>query len=384
VKKGDSPAGGDLVGEILHVLERDEHNDGGRMSLGESPGGFEAIHLGHVDVHQDEIRAFVIGVSERLCAGCGISHRLEPSRRIYHGSGDPAKRRLVIDDHDSDTGPSVCLHSDLQDACNLPSLVARDNRTGRSLGGADAPVQSMRTRCEGDGGRGIVAAMALRIVVAEDNLLVREGLVRLLSTAPDIEVVASCDDYDAMLAAVEERQPDVVVTDIRMPPTMSDEGIRLAQELRSRRPEVGVVVVSQYSEASHVVKLFEGGSDRRAYLLKERLHDRAVLVSAVRGVAAGGTSVDARIIDILVYARSGAPSSRLSELTSRESEVLAEIAQGRSNAAIAESLYVSKRSVEKLVNSVFLKLDLGNAEDVSKRVKAALIFLGDSQGICTH
>ena len=222
--------------------------------------------------------------------------------------------------------------------------------------------------------------MALRIVVAEDNLLVREGLVRLLSTAPDLEVVASCDDYDAILAAVEEQQPDVVLTDIRMPPTQSDEGIRLARELRASHPEIGVVVVSQYSEARHVLDLFEEGSDRRAYLLKERLHDRATLVSAVRSVAAGGSSVDPRIIDVLVYARSGAPSSLLAELTSREREVLAEIAQGRSNSAIAESLYVSKRSVEKLVNSIFLKLDLGNAEDVSKRVKAALIFLAESQG----
>ncbi len=222
--------------------------------------------------------------------------------------------------------------------------------------------------------------MALRIVVAEDNLLVREGLVRLLSTAPDLEVVASCDDYDAILAAVEEQQPDVVLTDIRMPPTQSDEGIRLARELRASHPEMGVVVVSQYSEAKHVLDVFEEGSDRRAYLLKERLHDRAALVSAVRSVAAGGSSVDAKIIDVLVYARSGGPSSRLAELTTREREVLAQIAQGRSNSAIAESLYVSKRSVEKLVNSIFLKLDLGNAEDVSKRVKAALIFLAESQG----
>lgn len=222
--------------------------------------------------------------------------------------------------------------------------------------------------------------MALRVVVAEDNLLVREGLVRLLSTAPDIEVVASCDAYDATLAAVAEHQPDVVVTDIKMPPSLSDEGIRLARELRESHPETGVVVVSQYSEASQVLKLFEGGSDRRAYLLKERLHDRAVLLSAVRSVAAGGSSVDARIVDVLVYARAGGLSSRLSELTSREREALAEIAQGKSNSAIAESLFVSKRSVEKLVNSIFLKLDLGVTEDVSKRVQAALIFLAETEG----
>ncbi len=225
--------------------------------------------------------------------------------------------------------------------------------------------------------------MALRVVVAEDSLLVREGLVRLLATAPDIEVVASCDDYDAVAAAIESRQPDVVLTDIRMPPTLSDEGIRLARELRASHPQVGVVVVSQYSEPSHILKLFEDGSDRRAYLLKERLHDRAALVSAVRSVAAGGSSVDAKIIDVLVYARSGGPSSPLADLTSREREVLAEIAQGRSNAAIAQALFLNKRSVEKLVNSIFLKLGLGHTEDVSKRVKAALIFLSEAEGAPT-
>jgi DNA-binding NarL/FixJ family response regulator len=226
--------------------------------------------------------------------------------------------------------------------------------------------------------------MALRVVVGEDNLLVREGLVRLLSTAPDIEVLASCGDYDAMAAAIEEQQPDVVLTDIRMPPTLSDEGIRLAAELRVSHPEIGVVVVSQFSEATQVLELFQDGSDRRAYLLKERIHDRAALVSAVRAVAAGASSVDARIIDVLVYARAGAPGSRLAGLTSREREVLAEIAQGKSNSAIAESLFLTKRSVEKLVNSIFMKLDLGNSEDVSKRVKAALIFLAESQGASTR
>ena len=251
-------------------------------------------------------------------------------------------------------------------------------------GGASALLQRMRARCNGGGGLRIVRTMALRIVVAEDNLLVREGLVRLLSTAPDIDVVASCNDYDSVVAAVDEQRPDVVLTDIKMPPTLSDEGIRVARKLRVSHPEIGVVVVSQYSEATQVLELFEDGSDRRAYLLKERLHDRAALLSAVRAVAAGASSVDARIIDVLVYARSGAPSSQLSELTAREREVLGEIAQGKSNSAIAESLFLTKRSVEKLVNSIFMKLALGNSEDVSKRVKAALIFLADSQGTPTR
>ena len=222
--------------------------------------------------------------------------------------------------------------------------------------------------------------MALRIVVAEDNMLVREGLVRLLSTAPDIEVAASVGDYDSVLAAVEEQRPDVVVTDIRMPPRMADEGVRIALELRISHPDTGVVVVSQYSEASHIVRLFRDGSDRRAYLLKERLHDRATLLSAVRSVAAGASSVDPRIIDVLVQTRSGARRSQLDALTGREREVLADIAEGKSNTAIAESLFVERRSVEKLVNSIFHKLHLADSEDVSKRVKAALLFLAESEG----
>jgi len=220
--------------------------------------------------------------------------------------------------------------------------------------------------------------MAVRIVLAEDNLLVREGILRLLSTAPDCEVVASCDNYDALVAAVAQEDPDVVLTDIRMPPTSTDEGIRLATQLRKSDPEVGVVVVSQYSEPDQIVALFEGGSDRRAYLLKERLNDRTALVSAIRAVAAGGSSVDPRIVDVLVYARSGRAHSRLDGLTAREREVLAEIAQGKSNSVIADQLFLTKRSVEKHVNAIFLKLGLGNTDDVSKRVKAVLIFLAET------
>jgi DNA-binding NarL/FixJ family response regulator len=221
--------------------------------------------------------------------------------------------------------------------------------------------------------------MALRIVVAEDNLLVREGIIRLLSTAPDFEVVASCENYDTVVAAVEQADPDVVLTDIRMPPTSTDEGIRLARALHQSHPKIGVVVVSQYSEAEQVLGLFEEGCDRRAYLLKERIHDRAVLVSAIRAVAAGGSSVDPKIVDVLVYVRSPEARSRLDELTPRELEVLAEIAQGKTNSVIADDLFLTKRSVEKHVNMIFLKLGLGNANDVSKRVKATLIFLAETR-----
>jgi DNA-binding NarL/FixJ family response regulator len=222
--------------------------------------------------------------------------------------------------------------------------------------------------------------MALKIVVAEDNLLVREGIERLLSTSPDIDLVASCADYDAVAAAVDEHDPDVVLTDIKMPPTSTDEGIRLANQLRASHPKVGVVVLSQFSEPGYVLALFDAGSDRRAYLLKERLSDRSVLVSAIRSVAAGGSSVDSKVIDVLVFARSGAATSPLAELTPREREVLAEIAQGKSNAAIAEALFLTRRAVEKHINSIFQKLGLGSADDVSKRVKATLIFLAEVQG----
>jgi DNA-binding NarL/FixJ family response regulator len=220
--------------------------------------------------------------------------------------------------------------------------------------------------------------MAVRIVVAEDNLLVREGIIRLLSTAPDLEVVASGEDYDGVVTAVGREDPDVVLTDIRMPPTSTDEGIRLARALHQSHPNIGVVVVSQYSEPEQVLGVFEGGSDRRAYLLNERIHDRSVLVSAIRAVAAGGSWVDPKIVDVLVYVRSGGASSRLDELTPREREVLAEIARGRSNSVIADDLFLTKRSIEKHVNSIFLKLGLGDADDVSKRVKAALIFLAET------
>ena len=222
--------------------------------------------------------------------------------------------------------------------------------------------------------------MSLRVVVAEDSLLVREGIVRLLSTVPDIDVVASCGDYNQVIAAIEDQDPDVVVTDVRMPPTSTDEGIRLAGQLRGRHPSVGVVVLSQYSNPGYVLALFEDGSDGRGYLLKERLGDRSVLVSAIRSVAAGGSSLDSKVVDVLVSARSEAASSPLAGLTPREREVLAEIAQGKSNTAIAEALFLTRHAVEKHINSIFTKLGLGSADDVSKRVKVTLMFLAEMAG----
>lgn len=220
---------------------------------------------------------------------------------------------------------------------------------------------------------------ALTVAVADDSLIVREGISKLLSSADGIEVVAMCEDYDGLLAALAEHCPDVVLTDIRMPPTNTDEGVRIAEHLRESHPSVGVVVLSQFAEPRYVLALLEGGSDRRAYLLKERVHDRGLLTSAIRSVAEGGSWIDPKIVEVLIAARTHADASPLRELTPREHEVLVEIAQGASNAAIAESLFLTKRAVEKHINSIFMKLGLANSDDVSKRVKAALLLLAESR-----
>jgi DNA-binding NarL/FixJ family response regulator len=220
----------------------------------------------------------------------------------------------------------------------------------------------------------------IRVALAEDSLLVREGLVSLLAMAGAIDVVAACEDSAALRAATEREAPDVIVTDIRMPPSQRDEGIRFAVELRDAHPGVGVVVLSAYDDPSYALRLFEKGSDGRAYLLKERVHDGGQLAAAIRSVAEGGTVMDTKIVDALVAAKAGAERSSLSDLTARERQVLSEIAQGKSNTAIAESLVLTRRAVEKHINSIFLKLDLAYANDVSKRVKATLLFLAESEG----
>jgi DNA-binding NarL/FixJ family response regulator len=216
-----------------------------------------------------------------------------------------------------------------------------------------------------------------RLVVAEDSFIVREGLREMLSTQPGVDVVAACGDLDELLEAVAEHRPDVVITDIRMPPSKTDEGIRAAAALRESDPHIGVVVLSQYSDPRFVLALLDSGSDGRAYLLKERVHDLGQLTSAVEKVAAGGSVIDPKIVEVLVAARTDANSSPLTDLTEGERRVLAEMAQGKSNVAIAESLEMSKRAVEKHTHSIFRKLGLANSTEVSKRVKAALLFLAD-------
>ena len=220
--------------------------------------------------------------------------------------------------------------------------------------------------------------MAIRVVVAEDSLIVREGLRQLLAVSPNLDVVAAHGDLDAVIDAVGDDRPDVILTDIRMPPSDTDEGIRLANHLREHHPATGVIVLSQYAEPRYVLALLEHGSDRRGYLLKERIHDRGQLVYAIDAVARGGSVIDPKIVEVLVAAKAHAERSRLADLTPRERDVLAQMAQGKSNAAIAESLVLTKGAVEKHINSIFIKLGLAASEDVSKRVKATLMFLSGS------
>jgi DNA-binding NarL/FixJ family response regulator len=220
--------------------------------------------------------------------------------------------------------------------------------------------------------------MPIRVIIAEDSLIVREGVQQLLAASPDVEVVACCGELDATLRAIERERPDVVVTDIRMPPGETDEGLQIASYLRERQPDTGVVVLSQHAEPQYVLALLDEGSDRRSYLLKDHVHHRGTLVSAIDSVARGGSVIDPKIVEVLVLERARAERSPLAELTEREREVLAEIATGKSNSAIAESLVLTKRAVEKHINAIFMKLGLADAEDLSKRVKAALLFLSET------
>jgi len=221
----------------------------------------------------------------------------------------------------------------------------------------------------------ISTIVTIRVVLGEDSYLAREGITRVLADEDDIEVVATCEDLDSLRAAIDEASPDVVLTDIRMPPTNTDEGIRLAAELRTTHPEIGVVVLSQHAEPLYATKLLEQGSDRRAYLLKERVNDRSGLSRALHEVAAGGSVIDPRVVEGLLAVQRQRSDSRLDALTPREQEILALIAEGWSNSAIADRLVITKRAVERHINSIFLKLDLGDYEDVSRRVKAALLYL---------
>ena len=220
-------------------------------------------------------------------------------------------------------------------------------------------------------------APAIRVALAEDHALVREGLTRLVQSEDDFELVGVASDLPDLLALVEAQEPDVVVTDIRMPPTRVDEGIQAAAWLRANRPDTGVVVLSQYATPALALALLGDGSAGRAYLLKERVAGANELAGAIRTVADGGSVIDPTVVDDLVRSRAGKRDSDLSWLTPRESEILACMAQGRSNAGIAAELRLSERAVEKHINSLFSKLGLREERDVNRRVKAVLMYLSD-------
>ena len=222
--------------------------------------------------------------------------------------------------------------------------------------------------------------MTIRVVCGEDSYIVCEGILRALEEEEDIEVVDTCRDFDSLRLTIDNVVPDVVLSDISMPPTNTDEGIRLAGELRTTHPDMGVVILSQYAEPVYATQLLEEGSDRRAYLLKDRVQYRGDLTRALREVASGRSVIDPRIVELLLAAQRTRTDSHFDTLTPREQEILALVAEGSSNAAIAEHTVITKRAVERHINSIFMKLDLGDSESISRRVKAAVLYLAGQVG----
>jgi DNA-binding NarL/FixJ family response regulator len=218
----------------------------------------------------------------------------------------------------------------------------------------------------------------IRVVFAEDNYLVREWTAALLGTVDEVELVGTATDRDGLLSAVEAHAPDVVLTDIRMPPTGTNEGIEAAREIRSTHPDIGVVVLSQFAEEDYAYDLLKDGAAGLGYLLKERVADVGELVRALTEVARGGSVLDPKVVEALVAAKERMAHSPLGQLTDREREVLAHMAQGQNNGAIAKSLFLTERAVEKHINSLFHKLDLTEEPDVHRRVMAVLAFLRET------
>jgi DNA-binding NarL/FixJ family response regulator len=218
----------------------------------------------------------------------------------------------------------------------------------------------------------------LRIVFAEDNYLVREGTVALMAEAGDVDVVGTAADFDELIAAVGDLLPDAVLTDIRMPPTGTDEGIRAAKQIRAEHPSIGVVVLSQFVEEEYAYDLLKEGAGGLGYLLKERVADVDEVVRALEEVARGGSVLDPKVVEALVAAKDRMAHSPLGQLTDREREVLSLMAQGMNNAAIAKALFLTDRAVEKHINSMFHKLGLTEEPDVHRRVMAVLAFLRET------
>lgn len=216
-----------------------------------------------------------------------------------------------------------------------------------------------------------------RVVIADDALLLRQGVAAVLATLEDVEVVAEADDHPSLLAAVDSHRPDLVITDVRMPPSHTNEGIRAAREIRARHPEVGVLVLSQYLDADYVLELFQDGTEGLGYLLKENVADRRQLARAIDAVCSASSSIDPAAVDVFVRARSQRPSL-LDELTDRERDVLALVAEGLRNSAVADRLHLSEKSVEKHINSIFSKLQLTDEPESNRRVRSVLVWLAES------
>jgi len=219
----------------------------------------------------------------------------------------------------------------------------------------------------------------VRVVFAEDNFLVREGTAALLSASGEVELVSMASTYDELMTAVDRDRPDAVLTDIRMPPTSTTEGIDAARKIRADHPEIGVVVLSQYAEEEYAYELLKDGAAGLGYLLKERVADLDELVRALNEVARGGSVLDPKVVEALVARKDRVAHSPLAQLTEREREVLGQMAQGKNNGAIAKSLFLTERAVEKHINSLFHKLGLTEETEVHRRVMAVLAFLRDTE-----
>lgn len=222
--------------------------------------------------------------------------------------------------------------------------------------------------------------MATTVVLGEDSYLMREALASVLSALDEVELMAVSETYDELIANVEKHRPAVVITDIRMPPTQTDEGIRAANHISEHYPDTGVVVLSQYAQPEYALRLFRDGASGRAYLLKDNVGDISALSAAIAAVTSGGSSVDPQVVDVLVAARVREEESLLQRLSPREVEVLAEMAKGLNNIAIADALFVSVRAVEKHINAIFTKLDLSFEETTHRRVRAVLLYLAATDG----
>jgi DNA-binding NarL/FixJ family response regulator len=219
--------------------------------------------------------------------------------------------------------------------------------------------------------------MAIRVVLAEDSFLVREGVRRLLESSEQVEVVATCGDLREAFGAIDDHRPDVVLTDIRMPPNRKDEGIQIARHCRAAHSTTGVVLLSQYVEPSYVRVLLDQGTEGRGYLLKEHLAELDDLLVAITSVARGGSAIDPKVVQSLVQARALDDDARMERLSPRERQVLALIAEGRTNAAVAQQLVLSQHAVEKHINSIFSKLNLSGDQELHPRVRATLMYLAE-------